>query len=128
MSEQFENSREYLMRQTERKVLENSFDVWEFLTQCYGCYFLDNYGEIPAKAWVDVIKELSDEEIERGKKAVITSGSTYVPRLPQFYAYCKGVTPNSEESKTSDIQIQKLTMAIVELERKIDLLISGGAA
>lgn len=128
MSEQFENSRKYLMRQTDRRTVENSLDVWSFLTQCYGFYFVDNYGTFPSKVWIDVIKELSDEEIERGKNSVITSGSTYVPRLPQFYAYCKGITPNSEESKASDIQIQKLMLVIVELERKIDLLISGGAA
>lgn len=125
MNEKSENSREYLMRQTDERTVKNSLDVWNFLTQCYGFYFIDNYGTFPTKAWIDVIKELSDEEIEQGRKSVITSGSTYIPRLPQFYAYCKGITPNSEESKTNDIQIQKLTMAIIELERKIDLLIRG---
>ena len=59
------------------------------MTGLYGNRLLREFGDTPPEEWANIIGTLSDHELARGLKKLVTKGTASVPTLPQFYAVCK---------------------------------------
>jgi hypothetical protein len=58
------------------------------MAEIYGSQWTNEYSEQPNAQWVMEIKKLTMAQIAQGIEMCKQSGSPYVPRLPQFLAYC----------------------------------------
>ncbi len=62
--------------------------LWSAMAEIYGSQWTNEYSEQPNAQWVMEIKKLTMVQIAQGIEMCKQSGSPYVPRLPQFLAYC----------------------------------------
>ena len=62
--------------------------LWSAMAEIYGSQWTNEYSEQPNGQWFMEIKKLTMPQIAQGIEMCKQSGSPYVPRLPQFLAYC----------------------------------------
>jgi hypothetical protein len=62
--------------------------LWSAMAEIYGSQWTNEYSEQPNGQWIMEIKKLTMPQIAQGIEMCKQSGSPYVPRLPQFLAYC----------------------------------------
>ncbi len=62
--------------------------LWSAMAEIYGSQWTNEYSERPNSQWRMEIQKLTMAQIAKGIEMCKQNGSPYVPRLPQFLAYC----------------------------------------
>lgn len=87
-----------------KSVSDKAKRFWQVMTEIYGSQWLNEYSEQPNEQWAGEIERLSVEDITRGIEQCKRSGSPFVPRLPQFLAFCDEFYGDTKEQRAFNAQ------------------------
>lgn len=100
-----------------KPVLSNTVNrFWQVMAEIYGSQWLNEYGEQPNGQWAGEIERLTVTEITRAIDKCKRSGSPFVPRLPQFLAYCDEHEGDTAEQRAFNEQC-KASAAMLALPK-----------
>ena len=78
------------------RVLER---FWQAMTEMYGSQWVNEYGEKPNNMWREELEQMTTQQIKCGIERCKQARSPYVPRLPQFLAWCDELDGDTAEQK-----------------------------
>jgi hypothetical protein len=61
------------------------------MAEIYGHKWVSSYGEKPNHAWTVGLRDIPPIDIKYGIEAIIKSGGSWPPSLPEFIEYCIGI-------------------------------------
>lgn len=92
--------------------------VWDRLIQSYGTRVAEMYGVDMPKPWVDMVDDLSDEQVAYGLKAILRQSPIHPPALGEFLQCCVNM-PVAQRSEGPSIQAQLCEYAALRLKHLI---------
>lgn len=66
--------------------------LWVRMTEIYGSKWTSNYGTKPTKPWIDVVSNLTQEQIKHGLNEIIKNGDDWPVSLVKFNKMCRSNT------------------------------------
>lgn len=65
--------------------------LWVRMAEIYGHKWVSSFGEKPNYAWTVGLENIPPTAIKYGIEAIINSGDSWPPSLPEFVDYCSGI-------------------------------------
>lgn len=78
------------------------------MVRLFGNKWVSNYGELDDGTWLIGLSGLAPEDITIGLKAVIQSGESWPPSLPEFRTMCLGITEREKQGWIEQVAFEGL--------------------